>query len=133
MTDRTYLGRGWAFPIHFASAESKPTLVDEDACVQQAIRLALNTQMHERPLYADYGSQLSDFAFSGLEPMALAQLKEEIVSCLRLNERRIEVLNIHFDSSDISQGCLQISLEYQVFGRHQIGSLVLPFYLNDLA
>ncbi|MEY8240071.1 MAG: GPW/gp25 family protein [Cycloclasticus sp.] len=130
MSDQLPLGLGWAFPPKFISAQAGPLIIGHETLIQQAISIVLNTLLGERALHSQYGSRLSNFCFNSVDVAVLADLKEEIANAIMLNEPRVTLKEIKYDSTDIYEGLLNIQLQYKINGRNEVSNMVFPYYLN---
>ncbi len=131
MTQENKLGIGWSFPPSFKSSVAGPQMAMEEMLIEQAISILLNTLFGERPLHQEYGSRLSDFGFNSIDVAVLADLKEEIANAIMLNEPRVTLKEIKFDSVHIYDGILKIELEYHINATNRPGNMVFPYYLEN--
>ncbi len=130
MSSAEFSGMGWCFPPNFKSVESGPSMATDDVLIEQAIHVLLNTLLGERPLHSTYGSRLGDFVFSSVDPFILADVKEEIANAIMINEVRISLKEISFDSQDIYDGIIKIELNYIIKSTNSLGNMVFPYYLD---
>lgn len=125
------IGSGWVFPPRFNSPKSGPDMVKDEALLEQAISLVLNTQVGERSLQPDLGCGLNHFVFSEATPLLLTELKEEISSAILNHEPRIKLLDIQYDLSGVYEGRVNIVLNYWVKQTNARNNMVFPFYLVE--
>lgn len=124
------IGRGWQFPPRFKQPEGGPVMLEGEALIKQSILILLNTRVGERLHHPDFGSGLSDYIFESMDAESLADLKEDIAKAIILHEKRVQLNEVLFDTQDLYEGLLNITLNYTILNTHQSDSLVLPFYLN---
>ncbi len=130
MVSNDFVGRGWAFPLRFLSPQSGPNMADSKTLIKQSMYLLLNTFLGERQFHTGFGSRLSEFTFSNIDGFVLADVKEEIANTVLLNEPRINLIDIEFDSSKIYDGIVNISLKFLVKEDSSLNNMVFPYYLN---
>ncbi len=131
MSTEMFSGRGWCFPPNFKSVESGPSMAADGVLIEQAIHTLLNTLLGERAFHSTYGSRLGDFIFSSVDPFVLADVKEEIANAIMINEVRISLQEINFDSQDIYDGIIKIELNYIIKSTNSLGNMVFPYYLDN--
>lgn len=129
--DTAEIGLGWSFPPSFESVEAGPNMKDGYALLNQAMYILLNTLLGERQFHTTYGSRLSTFMFSNVDAGILADIKSEVANAIMLNEPRVTLREVSFDSSLINEGQLYIKLDYQVVATQEETNFVFPYYLND--
>lgn len=61
----------------------------------------------------------------------MADIKSEVANAIMLNEPRVTLKEVSFDSSLINEGQLYIKLDYQVVATQEETNFVFPYYLND--
>lgn len=130
MSTAEFSGVGWCFPPNFKSVESGPSMATDEVLIEQAIHILLNTLLEERVLHPNYGSRLDSFLFSSADPFVLADVKEEIANAIMLNEFRVSLKEINFDSQNIYEGIIKIELNYLIKSTNNLENMVFPYYLD---
>lgn len=129
---KQFLGRGWAMPIaldprtgDFAEAE-----YEED--IRQAIRIIVETAPGERVMRPDFGCGIHDLVFEHMDSNTLQRVRSVVEDALRRHEARVEVLEVKVDEAPLlTDGRLQIEVDYRVRRTNQVGNLVFPFYFAE--
>ncbi len=122
------IGRGWHFPPMLDERGIVALTGDENE-IEQSIRIIMETAPGQRVMRPEFGCRIHELVFApnnattaGLairyEKEALGQWEP------RITVRRVDVLP---DPDEAAR--LVISIEYQVNARHDMRSLVYPFYL----
>lgn len=126
--DRSFLGRGVAFPvgtdetgaIEFATGETD---------IEQSIRIILGTARGERVMRPDFGCGVHERVFASMDATTLTLVEEEIRDALVEFEPRIEVQSVTARDGD-QPGKLLVEIDYRVRSTNTEGNLVYPFYLE---
>lgn len=127
----SFLGKGWAFPPEFSSdaAAVKMTYGEDD--INQSLHILLNTKLGERIMLPNYGSNLSDMIFEGLNQSVRTYITDRVRMAILYNERRIALDKIDFDQSLINQGEVKMIIHYTIRLTNSRGNMVYPFYINE--
>ena len=126
---KEFLGRGMKFPPQINPATGKFVTVSEEESVKQSIYLILMTQVTERPLRPDFGSNIMSYTFmdqnAGKINMMIRTIREQIV----VQEPRISDVRVSLDRGT-RRGVLLFNIEYTVSKTNTRDNYVFPFYLN---
>lgn len=125
----TFLGRGWAFPVHVEAGQAATAAYDED--VRQAILIILGTNPGERVMRPDFGAGLSAFVFEPLNPATMESLRQRVLESLIDWEPRIDVERVTATADVASVGKVLIEMSYRVRATNSHANLVYPFYLEE--
>lgn len=82
--------------INFNTKKIEGFLTDEIEALKQSLLIALNTELHEYPVYKDYGFQFKDLISSEKEYF-LAEIEKRITKCIMQDDRVKAVLSVHVD------------------------------------
>lgn len=130
---KAFLGTGWSFPPTFTKrvAESGVELVSDVEDIRQSLEILLSTQLGERILQPEFGSNLNVLLFENLD-LSLITLVEDIIETSILSfESRIDVQNINVDTSQQTEGILTISVDFIVTSINTRTNIVFPFFINE--
>lgn len=129
--DKTFLGRGWAFPPGF-SLESKTSLtVSEDEDIRQSLIILLSTRLGERIMQPQYGCDLHSIVFEKADKSTITFLRDTIESAILYHEPRINLLDIRLLSAPEQGEQLLIDIIYLVRATNTRSNLVYPYYLTE--
>ena len=130
---REFLGRGWAFPVALApdTGRVESAVYEED--VRQSIRIILATAKGERVMRPDFGCGIHDLVFAAVSTQLIARIKREVGDALRSHEARIEVKKVAVESTRLSEGRLDVSIDYLIRATNQPGNYVYPFYFREVS
>ncbi|MNJ18642.1 Lysozyme [compost metagenome] len=107
-------GRGWAFPPVFTL--NGVAMADGAEDVAQSMWILFCTLPGERIMRESYGCDLNQFIFSGITNSLLSDIEREIENRVLLFEPRAQLVNIVFDTENISSGYLKIKVNYCLRG-----------------
>jgi uncharacterized protein len=129
--DKTFLGKGWAFPPGF-SLESKTSLtVTEDQDIQQSLIILLSTRLGERVMQPQYGCDLHSIIFEKADKSTITYLRDAIESAILYHEPRIKLLDIEVGPAPDQNEQILIDIIYIVRATNTRSNLVYPYYLTE--
>lgn len=128
---KEFMGQGWAFPFRIEPATGRVASALEEADIQQSIRIILGTAKGERVMRPDFGCGIHDMVFSVVDMAAIAQIQRDVTVALRAYEARIDLIAVTIDRSMLSDGHLDVSIDYRVRTTNQPDNLVYPFYFKE--
>lgn len=128
--DRRFLGVGWKFPLQ-VTPNGKIAQARAEQRIEESILLILATARGERPMLPDFGCGLHDLVFSENSSRTIALLVHLVREALVKYEARIDVLDVHVESTADSPNRLLIRVNYRIRSTNAIGNLVYPFYITE--
>lgn len=128
---KTFLGKGWAFPISLNSIDGSVQSVEYESDIEQAVAIILGTAKGERVMQADFGCAIHDMAFEVISVSLLTNIEQSVKEALLNYEARIDVDDVEVDASNATEGKLIIELTYTVRATNQPGNFVYPFYFKE--
>ncbi|MEM6967096.1 MAG: GPW/gp25 family protein [Bacteroidota bacterium] len=134
--DKSFLGRGWAFPPEFEELGNRGEvkMVEANEDIHQSLEILLDTSLGERILQPSYGCSLRDFQFDPMNESMLGYIRDLVENALLYHEPRIKVLNVNINKStsqEAIEGKLIINVTYQVRGTNSRFNFVYDFYLRE--
>jgi len=127
--NKTFLGRGWAFPPTFHKQSAQPVAMAEGVeDIRQSLEILMGTVLGERIMLPDYGSDLQAYLFKSISNSEVHFLKELIRTAIVNYETRIELEEVQLDYSDYQEGIIKIGLNYSVETTNTRFNLVFPYY-----
>ncbi|HLZ87106.1 MAG TPA: GPW/gp25 family protein [Puia sp.] len=132
MSDKSkaFMGRGWAFPVEFHNEGSVRMLSGEED-IQNSLEVLFSTQVGERIMQPDYGSELGSFVFTPLNKSTITYMKAIISDAILFYEPRIILEDILIEPSKDRPGVLEINLSYRVSATNNRYNYVYPFYHQE--
>lgn len=127
---KSFLGRGWGFPI--APAVNKVVeYASDEKKIQQSILIILGTAKGERMMRPGFGSQLHELTFAAVDSSTKSLISHYATEALIEWEPRIEVLGIDISEEEADRGKLLVNIEYKIKATNSTFNLVYPFYLAE--
>lgn len=134
--DKSFLGRGWAFPPEFAESAGRGEvkMVEANDDINQSLEILLATSLGERVLQPIYGCSLQDFQFDPMNESMLGYIRDLVETALLYHEPRIKVKNVSITKStsqEAIEGKLIIDITYEIRGTNSRYNFVYDFYLRE--
>jgi phage baseplate assembly protein W len=128
--EREFLGAGWKFPVYpDASGKIRVSRHEED--IRESICIIIGTAPGERIMRPLFGCGINRYVFATVNMTTLRLIENTVREALVAWEPRIDVLGVSTDTSDMDNGRLLISIDYQVRSSNARFNLVYPFYLRE--
>jgi uncharacterized protein len=130
MSERTFLGTGWRFPIRInpRGGLSYSSGVQD---IQEAIWIILSTDQHERQMLPQFGCGMQSYVFTPNSPTTQGSIAHEVRQALTEWEPRIDVLDVRVDATSDEPNKLLIRVDYRVRSTNAFHNLVYPFYIQE--
>ena len=129
---KDFLGRGWSFPVALDSrtGDIQESQYEED--IRQSIRIIVETSPGERVMRPNFGCGIHDLVFAAMDSQTLQRVRSVVDEALRRCEARIEVIDVSVrESQELTDGKLQVEVDYRIRKTNQVGNLVFPFYFRE--
>jgi uncharacterized protein len=126
-----FLGVGWRFPI-LPDATGSLGYVSGDANVEQSLHILLLTQLGERVMRSDFGTQAPRLVFAPGSVQYLRLLENTIKDAVRDWEPRVDLNNVLAEADPINEFKVTVSIRYTVRQTNNSFNLVFPFYLGTV-
>ncbi len=129
MDEKEYLGVGMKFPPQINRATGRFVTSSEDERIRQSVYLILSTQVSERPMRPDFGSNMMGLTFFDINQsnvsMVVRSVRDQIVS----QEPRIDDVKVDVRHG-ANRGTIIFNVNYRIRATMTTDSIVYPFYLN---
>jgi len=104
-------------------------MAEDEADIEQALRIILGTSRGERPMRPDFGCRIHELIFSPINANTTGLVAHYVEEALGWWEPRIEVREVDVAPDPDDPARLTITVGYQIKASHQERSLVYPFYV----
>jgi phage baseplate assembly protein W len=128
---KSYLGRGWSFPVRLHEKEGTIRFSEYEQDVREAIWIILSTSKGERVMRPDFGCGIHDLVFEVVNTTTLTDIETNVRDALATFEPRIDVMQVRALSDAGIDGQLRISIDYVIRGTNNQLNLVYPFYIKE--
>lgn len=129
MSDTSFLGTGWTFPLKFHSRGVSLSHGETD--IAESLRILISTQPGERTMNPHFGCDLHEFTFKPINASTISQLKDRIARSILFYEPRVAVETIEVIEQNETSGALRIEIIYVVHSTNTRHNLVFPYYLTE--
>jgi phage baseplate assembly protein W len=131
ISERSFLGRGWGFPPTFSKKTSQVLMTADEEDINKSLEILLSTTIGERFLQPLYGCNLEEYVFETMNVATETSIKITVKNAILMFEPRIKLLVVELLDDFISEGRIDISVDYEVINTNTRYNLVYPFYLNE--
>ena len=128
-SEKTFLGRGWVFPIQLDESDQIAMAAYEED-IRQSVLIILGTNLGERVMRPDFGAGLNALLFEPLNTTTMALARHHVEQALITWEPRIDNITVQV-KADTPKGRLMIDIRYRIRSTNTFYNLVYPFYLQE--
>jgi len=131
MAQPSFLGVGWKFPI-LPDTSGCLGYVAGDANVEQSLHILLMTELGERVMRSDFGTQAPRLVFSPGSNQYLRLLEKTIQDAVTNWEPRVDLTGVVAEADPANQFRITVSISYTVRQTNTSTNIVFPFYLGSV-
>lgn len=127
---KDFLGVGWKFPVEVdeATGRIKTSSFEED--IKEAIQIIIMTSKGERLMRPNFGCDMREQLFEGMDYATISQMESEIKVALTSWEPRIEDVDVTIKGEN-QGGNLMIDIHYLVRATNNRFNVVYPYFLTE--
>ncbi len=129
--ETSFLGTGWSFPPTFSRQTYGVEMVRDDTDIQESLWVLFSTQMGERIMLPEYGTQLWQMVFKNINASLMTQLEEMVRQAVLYWEARINVDKIVVQPDANEAGRVLIDVYYTIRQTNARNNFVYPFYTQE--
>ncbi|MNU51651.1 Lysozyme [compost metagenome] len=129
MSDKTYLGTGWGFPVRFN--QRGVHLVSDEEDIWESLRILFSTIPGERVFRYNYGCPIDKWVFSKIDLSERTLIVDIIEQAIREGEPRIITDLVEVEIRDAMEGILWIKIDFTIRQTNSRSSMVYPFYFLE--
>lgn len=130
MKDKSYLGKGWSFPVSFNKKKGVSMSYDDDD-IRESLVILLSTMPGERIFSPEYGCNIRQWTFSRMNLSEKTRIINTIEMAILDGEPRIILESVDVSIKDEREGILWISIDYLVSQTNSRSNMVYPFYIKE--
>jgi uncharacterized protein len=127
---RTFMGRGWPFPIRPGSSHRLHYLSGAEK-IRQSIWLILSTALGERQMRPNFGCGIHDLVFQPNTASLRSVVASQVEQALIRWEPRIDVVAVRVEKAAEAGNYLLIRIDYRLRSNNAFYNLVYPFFINE--
>lgn len=128
---KEFIGSGWKFPIEFKKSTAAVTMLSGEESIQNSLDVLFATNMGERIMHPDYGSELDSFVFDNVNKSIITYMQAVISDAILFNEPRIVLNNVEIEPMPGDPAYLEIKVDYTISATNNRYNYVYPFYLKE--
>jgi phage baseplate assembly protein W len=129
--EKSFLGTGWSFPPTFNKTMGEVVMVNDEVDIKESLQIYLSTSKGERLMRLGYGSLITEHIFDSGRSQNLAYLADVLKIDIRTYEPRIIVINVKVDNTNIRDGVVLFSIEYEIQSSNIRDNIVYPYYILE--
>lgn len=129
--NKSFMGRGFKFPFSVDPSTNRIAMSSAEEDIKEAIRIILRTNVGERVMLPEFGTEAGDFVFSDNRAERIAALESSVQEALDRWEPRIMDVEVTATSADGSRNMVEISIMYTVRMTNNQFNMVYPFYMME--
>ncbi len=126
-----FLGTGWGFPPEFQIKQKRIKMLSDEEDIESSLSILLSTRLGERVMVPDYGCNLDELLFEGLNRTLITYVVELIETAILYHEPRIDVIKIDISETEPLEGKLIIEIDYRIRATNSRRNMVFPFYKEE--
>ncbi len=129
MEEKDFLGMGMKFPPQINPATGRFVTVSEAALIRQSLYLILSTQLSERPMRPDFGSNMMALAFLDINMGNINMIVRSVREQITRQEPRVDSITVDVRQG-VVEGAILFDIGYTIRATNTRDNMVYPFYLN---
>ena len=128
--EKSFLGRGWAFPVSFSLESQQVRLAENEEDIQQSLIILLNTTLGERIMRPDYGANMEDLLFEALNVTTANMIANRIKQAILYHEPRVKTEDIDL-RPNYNEGRIEVVVSYLIIATNNRRNLVYPYLFTE--
>ncbi len=129
MAQRSFLGRGWSFPVQVDPATGRIGMSEYGEDIREAIRILIGTMPGERVMNPEFGCRIRQYQFDTLDVTTMNLMAKSVREAIARWEPRVTEVEVHVHRDDPEQGTVRIEVRYRERATNHVSNQVYPFYL----
>ena len=106
-------------------------MVSDVQDIEQSLQILLSTRPGERILQPDYGCSLDRLMFEPMDTSLKSYVEDVVKTAILYHEPRIDPSKVTIDTSNETEGWLNVIVEYTIRTTNSRYNFVYPFYKGD--
>ena len=131
MDSRSFLGRGWKFPITINQKTGRFELSEYEDDIAESIAIIVQTRRGERTMMPDFGCDIQNVVFGLTDHGTLSEMEKVVQEALIRWEPRITGITVEAKPTQEDNDRVDIHIRYIVRSTNNAYNIVYPFYFNE--
>jgi uncharacterized protein len=106
-------------------------MLEDEEDIQNSLKVLFETQVGERIMQPDYGSELDSFVFAPMNKSTITYMQALISDAILFFEPRIVTEEISIKPAADNDGVLRICIRYRVSATNNRYNYVYPFFIKE--
>jgi phage baseplate assembly protein W len=129
--NRSFLGKGWAFPPVFDPVSNSVEMVEEEKDIYQSLWIIISTIPGERVMQPLFGCNLHKMIFKRINTQTLTEIKDLIYMAVINDEPRVDLHEVLTRIHPEEPSRVDITLSYTIRLTNVRTNMVYPFYFRE--
>lgn len=129
--DPKIIGTGWSFPPAFTQASGTVEMSRGARNVEESLRILVGTIPGERVMLPRFGMGSRDLLFESMDTGTQTLFFDRVRTAILRYEPRIEVIDLRLNTEFLTDGRLELVMEYQLRATNSRFNFVYPFYVAE--
>lgn len=129
--NKQFMGRGFKFPFSVDPSTNRIAMSSAEEDIEEAIRIILRTNVGERVMLPEFGTEAGEFVFSDNRAERIAALEMSVLDALEKWEPRIVDVDVQVDNGSGDKSRVEINIRYTVRTTNNQFNMVYPFYMME--
>ena len=125
------IGKGWAFPPAFDQVSKEVIMVSGEEDIMQSLHILFSTQIGERVLELNYGSDIASLLFHNISMSEKTVLESRIEQAILYFESRILLHEVEVDITRIADGIVNIQIDFTINQTNNRRNMVFPYFIKE--
>ena len=130
-TNDAFIGIGWKFPIEFHRQTKEVAMVSSEEAITNSLNILFKTNLGERIMQPDYGSELDHFVFENMSKSMITYMQAVISDAILFNEPRIVLNDVDIEQQPADPFQIIININYTISATNNRYNYVYPFYIKE--
>ena len=103
---------GWSFPIEVDSKTGKIKTTNNNDVIKQSVNMILKTQIMERKIFSNYGSELKSFMFGIVDSNYISSFKKNVRESIKRWEPHVVDIKVDARANSGPVSKIEADVEY---------------------
>lgn len=104
--------KGWKFPVQVDKNTGKIMTITDNENVKQSVNIILKTQIFERKIIPEFGTNMRSFMFEIVNPNFVSDMRRTIETSIKKWEEHIRDINVSVRTSQDDASVVITDIDY---------------------
>jgi phage baseplate assembly protein W len=131
MEDKSFLGKGWGFPITFNMQQRSVQMVSEEEDIKQSLKIIISTIPGDHPMDPSFGCEVQNSMFETMNANSINRIRDSIEMAIVNYEPRVILHGVVVDNNQMGEGVLAVKIDYTIESVNIRTNMVYPYYYTE--